>query len=103
MSGANLAPSSSVKKATAIGWRVAMPCCSRVSITSSPAEDPEVAVEPATRGHRVDVRPGHHGCGGRVGPGAGRDDVADRIDADVEAEVPHPTDHEVAPLAGRHR
>ena len=42
MSGAKRAPSSSVKKATAIGWTVATPCCSRVSITSSPASTPRL-------------------------------------------------------------
>ena len=42
MSGAKRLPSSSVKKATAIGRRVATPCCSSVSTTSSPASTPRL-------------------------------------------------------------
>ena len=98
MSGANRAPSSSVKNATVIGCRVATPCCSRVSITSSPASTPRL---PSKRPPVATVsmcEPGHHRRRGRVRPGTGSDDVADRIDPDVESEVGHPADDEVAAL-----
>ncbi len=64
-----------------------------------PGQHAQVAVEAAPGGDGVDVRAGHHGCGGGVGALAGGDDVADRVDRDVEPEIPHPADDEVAPVA----
>jgi hypothetical protein len=60
-------------------------------------EHAEVAVVLPAGSHGVDVRSGHDrgACPGV--PGA--DDVADRIHRDVEAQVPHPGDHQVATVA----
>ena len=62
-----------------------------------PAEHAEVAVVQASGAHGVDVRAGHHRRA-RLAPGAHADHVADGVDANVEVEVAHPPDHEVAPL-----
>ena len=60
-----------------------------------PGEHAEVAVVAAPRRHRVDVRPGHdRRLSDRVGHLP--DHVADRVDRDLEAQIAHPRDHEVA-------
>ena len=60
-----------------------------------PGEHAEVAVVAAARGHRVDVRAGHHRrLIGRVWHPP--DHVADRVDRDLEPEIAHPRDHEIA-------
>ena len=64
-----------------------------------PAEHTQVAVEPATGAHRVDVRAHHHRGRLRVGTRPGAHHVADGVDDDGEAEVVHPAQHEVAPFA----
>ena len=64
-----------------------------------PGEHAEVAVEAPAGRHRVDVRAGHHRGRRRVGARPGGHDVADGVDADVEPEVVHPPDDEVASRA----
>ena len=80
-----------------------MPCCSSVSMTSSPASTPRLPSKRPPVRHGVDVRARHHRRRRRVGAGPGGDDVADGVDGDVEPEVAHPADDEVAALAGRRR
>ena len=99
MSGAKRVPSSSVKKATLIGWSVAMPCVSSVSITSRPASTPRL---PSKRPPVATVSmcdPVITGAASGSRPGPRGDDVADLVDRHGEAEVAHPADHEVAALA----
>ena len=61
-------------------------------------EDAEVAVVATARAHRVDVAAGHHRWGvGAAGPHG--DHVADAVHGDVEAEVVHPRDDQVAAVA----
>ena len=82
MSGAKREPSSSVKKATAIGRAgCATPCCSSVSTTSSPASTPRLPSKRPPGGDGVDVRAAHHRAPRRVGAGPGGHDVADGVDA----------------------
>ena len=97
MSGAKRLPSSSVKKATAIGRRVATPCCSSVSTTSSPASTPRL---PSKRPPVATVSMCEpHITGAAVGsvPGRVATTLPIGVDRHVEAEVAHPPDHEVAP------
>src|SRR2546422_770771 len=58
-------------------------------------QDPVVAVVATSGPDGVDVRAGHHRRP-RLPTGAGGDDVADGVDGDVEAQVAHHRDHEVA-------
>ena len=99
MSGAKRAPSSSVKKATLTGRRVAMPSVSSVSMTSSPASTPRL---PSKRPPVATVSM----CDPVItaaAPGSVPGRVATTLPmastVTVEAEVAHPTGHEVAALA----
>ena len=99
MSGAKRAPSSSVKKATAIGRSVTMPCCSSVSTTSRPASTPRLpSKRPPVRTVSM-CEPVITGAARGIGSRPGGDDVADRVDRHVEPEVAHPRHDEVAALA----
>ena len=59
-----------------------------------PAEHAEVAVVAPAGGHGVDVAAGHH-RGEVFAPRPPADDVADGVDADLEAEGLHPLHHQV--------
>ena len=103
MSGAKRAPSSSVKKATAIGCTVATPCCSSVSITSSPASTPRL---PSKRPPVATVsmcEPVITGAAAGSVPGRVATTLPMASIVDVEAEVAHPPDDEVAARPGRRR
>ena len=95
MSGAKRAPSSSVKNPTAErAAELETGGLDRLDHLQ-PGEHAQVAVVAAARGHGVDVRAGHHRRPiGRVWHPP--DHVADRIDRDLEPEVAHPRDDEVA-------
>ena len=55
----------------------------------------QVAVVAPAGAHGVDVAAAHHRRP-RLGPGQGAHHVADAVDADLHAQVPHPGDNEVA-------
>ena len=100
MSGWKRAPSSSVKNATLIGRRVAMPCCASVSITSRPASTPRLPSKRPPGAHGVDVRADHHR---RRRSGRCRARVATTLPiasmVTLQAEVVHPRHHQVAAVA----
>ena len=97
MSGAKRLPSSSVKKATAIGWRGGDAVLLERLDDLEPGEHAEVAVEAAAGARRCR-------CASRVITGAAVGSVPGRVATtlpmasigDVEAEVAHPPDDEVA-------
>ncbi len=100
MSGAKRAPSSSVKKATASGRARWVPVSMHALDHLEPGEDAVGAVVAAARADGVDVRATHDG--GEIAPpragvaGLNGDHVADAVDADVEAQIPHPRRHQIA-------
>ena len=95
MSGWKRAPSSLVKKATAIGRRVVSLGLVQRAHDFQPGQHAVIAVIAAAGAHRVDVAAGHHRRE-VLGAGANADHVADGIDAHVEARRLHPADHKVA-------
>ena len=99
MSGAKRAPSSSVKNADGNRPPRRDAVLDQRLEHLEAGEHAEVAVEATAGAHRVDVRAGHHRRERRVRAGTGGDDVADRVDRHVEAEVAHPGDDEVAARA----
>ncbi len=62
-------------------------------------EDPEITVELAARGLRVDVAAGQHHRGRRVAAAADREDVAGAVDLDRAAGIAQPPDDAIAALA----
>ena len=95
MSGWKRAPSSLVKKATAIGRRVVDLGLVQRAHDFEPGQHAVIAVVAAAGAHRVDVAAGHDRRQ-VLAAGAQADHVADGVDADVEPERLHPAHDQVA-------
>jgi len=98
MPGVKREPSSFVHATTSIGCRVAMPCSFSVADRLEAREHAIDAVEAAAERLRVEMAAAHHGRRIRLRAGPPREQVADRIDADLAAGRLAPCD-EAAPAA----